>query len=294
MKRVLATWLSLAALFVFVASVEPARDFDGATDRIDWAAPFVLGTGQAMTISMWAFHDDCASNSDYLFDIHVSGDASHAIIFYCNPIVSPPTNDFYSVTITGSTANFRRGANATVTTGSWVHLAVTWDGTFTDFTTIHIYKNGTEISYDDAAGVNGNTQNAPTGSWSVGGRISDDLRNFDGKIAEPAFFTRVLTDVEIGLLSGTNPTQAPLSPNCLTSGPAWYPINGLGGETPNDEITGTAATLDGTTVIAHPSIRYCMAPFTFDIAPAVPPAGGVGHLGGAHLGRAKTGGAHIP
>lgn len=167
-----------------------SRDFNGATDRIDWAAIANL-TGHALTISVWIYSDGWVTPADYILTIHQSGDAAYGIIFniYGNNSVSFSRAGTVTMQRTSS-------AISPILTGGWRHLLVTHDGVITTANTVHIYVGGVELSSYDTT-TNGSGEIAPTGSWSIGGRIFDDDRNFDGKLAIVRVFNRVLTASEI-------------------------------------------------------------------------------------------------
>ena len=228
-----------------------ARNFDGLTDRIGWSAPVIWGTGQAFTISMWVYDvtRSGGGNGRYYWIAHQSGDAAIGVILYD---INLSTS--YTVYASGSTSMNRQATGASFFgTGSWYHLLATWDGTMTDATTAHIYTNGSEVSY--AAANNGATQNTPSGSWSAGGRIFDDIRNVAMRHAELAVWNRVLSAAEIAILADG------YSPLFINNSLVFYPQSGMVRETPNDYISGNAATLDGTTVIEHPpGIIYPSSP----------------------------------
>jgi hypothetical protein len=80
-----------------------------------------------------------------------------------------------------------------------MNLLVTSDGVMTDYTHLHMYKNGGEVTY--LSGNNGaGAELALVGKWSLMGRVLDDLRNVDGRIAQVGVWNRVLTAGEIANL----------------------------------------------------------------------------------------------
>ena len=214
-----------------------SRDFNGATDRIDWASVADL-TGSAFTISAWIYHDT-QTTIDYIFEIHQSGNLANGIWFYCT------TSGEIGLIRAGST-NLEKGVNVDLV-GSWHHVLVTHDGVITTSSSIHFYVDGTENTDIDWQ-VNGAGELAPTGSWSIGGRIFDDNRNWDGKIAEVAVWNRVLASEEItGLAGGKTPEF--YSSNLLF----YYSAKT---DTTTAETGGAAATVDGTTYSAdHPAVN---------------------------------------
>src|SRR3990167_4810300 len=130
-----------------------ARDFNGSTDRIDWASIFTT-SGQAKTVSLW-------TNLD-------------------------------------SATGFNASAGGTITTGVWIHILFHDDGSLTG-ANIHIYMNGTEVTY--ASNGNTVTETAASGSWSVGGRKDTDTINLNGRIAEVGVWNRELSTGEITALA---------------------------------------------------------------------------------------------
>lgn len=211
-----------------------ARDFNGTTDRIDFASPATL-TGSAVTISAWVYSDGPAGNADYILCLHCSGDTSIGLVF---SIASSTSMNFYRA---GSIATLNVVGTVANSWAGWVHLLATHDGTFTNATTVHIYRNGTEVSYPTQ--TNGNTEAAPSGSWSIGGRIFDDNRNLDGKIAFVGVWNRVLDAGEIaGLAAGNIPDT--YSTNLIFSA--------IHGSDYSNRVTSAAGTLDGTGTYADP------------------------------------------
>ena len=221
-----------------------SRDFNGATDRIDWASPATL-TGSPLTVSAFVYSDGLAGTRDTILQIHQAGDAA-AGIEWC--LTSTVTVQFLR---TGATSCYRGGARTGVSfTGQWLHVCVTHDGTFNDYTKMHIFINNVECeSY--SIGQNGATEAAIAGSWSIGGRKFDDTRNFDGKLAQVAVWNRVLTAGEIANLA------AGYAPSFISDGLQFYaPLN-------TASLTATPGgdgTADGTTQLTGvgngPAIIY--------------------------------------
>ena len=212
-----------------------SRDFNGSTDRIDWAAITDL-SAHAMSVSFWYKSDGWAGNADYILEIHASGDAATAITVYQSSTVR------IIFTRRGTTTLSKGGSIGAGDLGDgWHHIVVTHTGTFTDYTTVHIYIDGTEVD-DTTSATNGATEVAATGSWSVGGRIYDDTRNADGKIAQMAVWSRVITSTEIAnLAAGHAPDLA-----AATDLEFYWKGNTA---SLDDEITSGEGTADGTTSV---------------------------------------------
>ena len=138
-----------------------------------------------------------------------------------------------------------------MTTGAWIQFTITWTGAINSYAGVHIYKNGTELSY--SVNTNGASETTHSGSWSLGGRIYDDTRNLaDGKIAQVGVWNRVLTAGEIAnLAAGYAPSLA------AASGLQFY----FKGNTASLTATpGGNGTADGTTQLTGvgtgPAIIY--------------------------------------
>ncbi len=89
---------------------------------------------------------------------------------------------------------------------TWYHCIVTYDGTNTSNAPIY-YLNGIPQT-----NLSGGTN--PSGSWNtdtsttmaIGNRVTNQIRNFDGKISYVRFWNRVITPTEV-LSLYTNPWQ---------------------------------------------------------------------------------------
>jgi hypothetical protein len=218
-----------------------ARDFNGSTDRLDWAN--ISNTVSALTISSWVYVDTIGQLR-YVFASHNSANTGFAEIFGFGYVDSTHISLFMNAQ--GATA-LQRGSdtfNPSTIAGAWHHILMTWDGG-TTATNAHLYLDGTELAYTTP--INGATLTAGTGVWSLGGRIYDDNRNFDGKIAEFGVWNRVLSAGEIAALAA-GATPGAYSTNLLHYYSALT-------DTTTAEIGGAAATADGTSYSsAHPTI----------------------------------------
>jgi len=204
-----------------------ARNFNGTTDRIDYTT--VLSPG-AHSLFMWVLVDTLKAT--WLWVVHNAGDASARWIFYVDA----------NGKLTPQAGTYRRTSD-TLSTGVWTHIGYTYDnsGLGTGF---HVYINGTECSYEAAGnGVPGSV----LGSWSLGGRIYDDARNFDGKLANVGYWSRVLTAGEIAALAAT------YDATLISEASEWAPSLKDGYD---DPVTGQAGTADGTSDFTHPPTLY--------------------------------------
>ena len=238
-----------------------ARDFDGATDRIDWANIYD-SVNAAITISFWVYPETLASgNVDRLFDLRAAGGGDGI-----RSITGAGAAGNLQLARKGTTDLFRRSNADVLSTGSWQHVLMHHDGSNTA-TNIHIFVDGTEVGY--ASGGNGASQVAVDGTWSLGGHGTVDTQNFDGRFMELGWWDRELIASEIAILAAAR------SPRFIPRGRRFYvPLTRDGH---HDLVTGTVGTLDGTTVVPHGRMTYPAAPFIIP-APAAVVTGNPWHV----------------
>lgn len=216
-----------------------ARDFDGVTDRIDYANISNLQS-VAQSFSFNLTLRSTVVSSQYYFLDHLTGDAANALLVGTS---SAADDTVELIQYTDAIFTSRRGA-AGLVVNTRAHMTITWDGSQTA-TGIKVYKNGVETSYSSPVNGTG-TPIAATGSMSLAGRIYDDNRCADCELSEFGRWDRILDIGEI---------------NALGAG-AYTPDNFLDGlvryaplvRTANDLLNGAASTVDGSTVVTHPRV----------------------------------------
>jgi hypothetical protein len=217
-----------------------AIEFNGTTDRIDYANIFDWGS-TPFTWAAWLWWDSFTASAYYMCD-HITGNV-FGIIF----VVPAGDNSIQQTTLATGNDQVSRTTigGGYATTGSWIHAAFSWNGAVGNpATDTIIYKNGSVVALDAGAAATGTGTPEPlVGLNSLGGRFNDDLRNFDGRMAEVGRWTRQLNAAEIAALAkGYSPRRIP-------NGLKWYTplIRNI-----NNQY-GSVGTADGTTVIAHPT-----------------------------------------
>lgn len=85
-------------------------------------------------------------------------------------------------------------ANNTLTTGTWYHIAVTYDGSATGNNPL-LYINGVSKAVNERSTPSG-TKSTNASDYTIGNR-DDVARDFDGIIDELAIFNDILTPAEI-------------------------------------------------------------------------------------------------
>jgi hypothetical protein len=234
-----------------------ARNFNGTTDRIDWANVFNT-TAAPLTVSLWFFADTInpINTAVYLWHSEVAANqVGTVLLMRTNGVLG----FFRNRSISGMQVDSPINAFAAT---RWSHFLVTNPGTLSATDTM-IYINGQRLARgtdDDGSG----TESTANATWSLGGRTLDDLRNFDGQLAEVAVWRRVLSMKDVReLASGYSPLFFPEL--------RYYaPCSGY---TPEISLVGAAATtMDGTAAqsfpvpIKYPTRRRLLA----DVAAAAP------------------------
>ena len=130
---------------------------------------------------------------------------------------------------------------AALSTGTWTHVALTWDGS-----TLRGYKNATVGSTTYA--TTGNTNSASIATDKLGTTATSTTQHWDGQIAEVAIYRRVLSQGELTILT------AGFTPPCL-SGASRVFYAPLIREIP--DLHGAAGTATGTAASDHPRIFQC-------------------------------------
>ena len=249
-----------------------ARDADGSTDRIDWANPWNQA-GNACSFSFWLWLDTLSGNNYFILS-HASGDAALGSF----TLWSFSLNELL-VSFRQATTHTSRLSTTTLATGEWQHYGIGYDASET-WAGISIYRNGVDVAASDG-GRNTNGSGAVVqgdGSWSVMGRITDDARNSDGRIASVAAWDRKLSAGEFASLA------AWAVPSMIPGGLKFAPdMDGFG--TSDDPISGNSATFDGTTKIDHPGgLIYPSSGIVVPSAVAAPVGAIMNQLQGANLG----------
>jgi len=208
-----------------------ARDFNGTTDRIDYTVAVDAEALGALSIAFWIIRDAGSAASEYVLNFEASGAVKHLIWF--------DATERLGMILQGTTG-IERYSDAVPADGALENWCFTWSGGLLA-TSIQIFRNGNETGYLGPATGTGTL--AATTSIHLGGRTADDLRNFDGKLSEVAMWSRALSAAEVAVMYNNRLSAA------FFNGLNFYaPII----DNADDQLGGAVATLDGTTVVAHP------------------------------------------
>ena len=219
-----------------------SRTFNGTTDHIYWASPWTPASGQPITISAWVkLTSNVTLDGIWIADM-ASTPGSGLYLWMPSSATHP---GIIQINAKGATDCLYGSDDNVMTTGTWIHILATWTGLHSDYTSMHIYKNGTELSHYNHY-QNGVSPVAYDGIWSVGGWHSSDNYNTHGNIAQVAVWNQVLSSPDIGSLAMGTPASS-ISPATLK----FYFAGKTSGLTASP---GGNGTLDGTTeVVGYPN-----------------------------------------
>lgn len=152
------------------------RDFDGLTDRVDWANVQQL-SNVASSGAGWAWFDEVASTLRIVFNTSTAAN-SFTVIFRRDTT----RLDFAIVYTGGGSVNLRRLSNTgQVVAGQWHHVAWTYDGSGTA-ANVSLFVDGNEVSGYTTTTDGVGTPQVDDGPWSLGGRVNVDTNNHQGRI----------------------------------------------------------------------------------------------------------------
>ena len=220
-----------------------AYDFNGTTDLISFAASGLTNDLSSYTVSAWVQRDgNGGTTSGRIFDKGIS-----LKLLLVGHTGSTNVGGVQSTISYGSgTANVRGSASGGIPVDStWRHVCVTWSGGG-NASSIAIYINGAAATPYQSDGNGTGSATSDAGTAIVIGNRSGADRGFDGKIAEFALFSGVLTVGEIqSLAKGFSPRR--VSPQTLSS------YNSILRQA-IDAKTGSVGTVTGATVATHPRV----------------------------------------
>lgn len=194
-----------------IGKIGQALRFDMVDDYVNAGSATSLDDLGPLSISVWINPNSIGEGGSLGKIIGKNGSVSDGSwqfsLVSTTPCVSggTPTQTnslFFTKVGTGSNVRaIRCAADNTVVFNEWQHYVVTWDGsTGYNNTGIHIYKNGTEVSYvtTNTAAIAGAASDAAL-DLIIGNRAAAD-RTFDGEIDEVRIYNRVLTAAEAAAL----------------------------------------------------------------------------------------------
>jgi hypothetical protein len=222
-----------------------ARDFNGSTDRLDWAN-FFNPQSQDISISMWVYADSLTGPATFA-TVRTGVDSSESFALWLDSsnrfslIRYNTLNAFYTM-VEASGTNFP-------STGSWFHLYAHNDYSETPTNGYVLTVDNSTLGTTNYYGPTG-TERSGSGKWSFGGLEYADTQNFDGKLAEVGVWNRILsTDERTMLSNGMAPTK-------INQSQLKFYSDFIGGQAEKNEIGVAISNADGTSQYSHPRIFY--------------------------------------
>ena len=174
-----------------------AADFDGVDDRFDLTNLGMDFSSDDFTVSMWIYVDSISS-PEYLWVKQTSGN-SFSCIFWFNTATTLQLIHF-----TSASACMAQYTIASSLVGGWNHLVAT-DVSPSSLLSSNkaVYLNGELLTPDSSANGTGIITES-SGTLSLAGRISDNLRQLSGDYQNVRVYNRALSPTEI-LELYTNP-----------------------------------------------------------------------------------------
>jgi hypothetical protein len=208
-----------------------ARSFNGTTDQISCGATI---NPTAITMSAWFYLPSSTSGYRAIYSTAATGN-------YQQILINPSKIAYY---VYGS-ADIHVDPGATlITTGVWIHCALTYDSVGG----LKTYFNGAN---DGTAAANGTLGVADAPLTTIGYDANSPGRNFPGRIADCAKWNIALTAAEIGALAnGARPYQ--IRPANLFH---WCPLDGYASPEPDYSGSKFNGTLTGTSYVSGPPLN---------------------------------------
>lgn len=177
-------------------------NFDSASTKIDAGSGASLDnlTATPMSLEAWIYPRS-------------TGEGSAGVIMSKNSGTTPSSGWLFQIsgtnaltfTVDGSTDLVKTTNSSVLTLSAWNHVAVSWDGVFTTASSVHIYVNGTEVTY--ATTTNGATIVSDAAQNFIIGNDSTSARTFDGLIDDVKAYNYNRSSSEIVEdMNGTHPT----------------------------------------------------------------------------------------
>jgi len=229
-----------------------ARDFDGVNDNIDFGGIDVIDDATTLTCSVWVINDALTADMNIVANTSITTDGFR-LYFDDVGSVSGRTN-VYNIYVAetvaaGSSNNRVESATNSALQDTWQHIC--FSAEVGSATGLELWIDGVEDANSPSSlSALGNLGSAATNEGTRLGETPGGGADRNGKLAEVAFWNRILTDAEKVILSKG------FSPLFIPNGLIFYaPLIGRGSAEP-DIKGGKSGTLAGTANFAHPRIIY--------------------------------------
>lgn len=165
-----------------------ALSFNGTSAYVDVPDSASLDLTSGMTLMAWVNRTAAASHQRIISKPHTSNVAPYNVY----SLQFDDANHVRGEVAIGSTQSTVNGTTA-LATGTWYHLAATFDGTVLKVFVNGVLENTTTVSGD----IDTNTMNLNIGC----GYYTSATQCFDGTIDEARVYNRALTDTEIATVA---------------------------------------------------------------------------------------------
>lgn len=226
-----------------------AFSFDGLSTHLYAASPASLDNLPAISISAWIYPVTIGENTaGFIMTKNTGNSQNGGWLFLGVGSIIGRTNALEFVVDATGTDLDKGTVDNTLTLNTWNHVAVTWDGVITTASSVHIYVNGVEATYQTSTNGTGTRVSDATSSLYLGNASSVD-RTFNGRIDDAKVYNYVRTQAQITEdMNGGHP--APGSPVGSAVG-HWKFDEGYGTTANNYGNGGT--TLTGAITAASPA-----------------------------------------
>ena len=163
--------------------INQGGDFNGSSSYISRDNAFLPTGNASRSFSFWTKLD--THSADAYFMSYGNGVTGQ----FFSPRVTPTAQGGY-ISFMGYAADLN--SNVVMTTGEWMHLCYTYDGT-----TLKIYKNATEIGSGNISLNTATTRDFIIGARDYNGSIT---KHIDGKLDQIRIFNKALTASEVTTL----------------------------------------------------------------------------------------------
>lgn len=209
-----------------------AIDFnDNGGDYINAGSGASLDDLGPVTYACWIKPEAITGTAGYLFAKFPPSGSTGFIIF----IVFDNASDNLGFVKEGTPDLTKYSANNVLTVGSWQHVAMTWDGG-TAHSGVHLYVNGSEVSYGTVA--NGASLNSDASHDQYFANRGTTGRPYDGDMAQPLIWNRVLSAEEIATIYATGGRTVPRDSLVLD-------LDNPAGKATGDTLSGTCPDRSG-------------------------------------------------
>ena len=211
-----------------IGKLGQALTFDAADDKINMGTPSALNITSTITISAWIYPRSYGDGSNGRIIVNKNGDATSGYTLFMDN-----TNRANSITFCTNTCVGPVGTPNVITLNRWQHVVVIQSAT-----TLTHYVNGVQV-YSGAAIAAPLTS---SNNFVIGGRTTDQARNFDGMMDDVRVYNRDLPEKEVQALYKVGQVAAVVSPTINTNSGAVGINNGLVGHFTFDGKNMTNAT----------------------------------------------------